>query len=74
MKHTLHTTVIFGMILTVFGESVSENMLIFGVGNVGVVYWLGDIDRIQNNYVVHFLTICYQPFFLAASLKYQLFK
>jgi len=38
-----------------------------------IVFFLGDNTKIQNNYFVHMLTICFQPFCLALILKYNIF-
>ena len=49
-------------------------MLLFASANIAIVYFLGDNTKIQNNYFVHMLTICFQPFCLAAILKYDIFS
>lgn len=74
VKHALHTGVIFAMLFSIFGETVTVKTMAFAAGNILTVYFLGDSVRIQNNYVVHMLTISFQPFCLAAILKYRIFS
>lgn len=49
-------------------------MILFAIANICIVFFFGDNTSIQNNYMVHLLTICFQPFWLAAALKYNIFS
>jgi len=73
-KHLSHLVIIFLMLFSVFGEELNFKIIIFAVFNIGVVFFLGENRVIQNNYIVHFLTISFTPFCLAAELKYQIFS
>ena len=69
----MHTTIIFLMLFSIFGESINLKMLLFASANIMIVFFLGDNTKIQNNYFVHMLTICFQPFCLALILNYNIF-
>lgn len=73
-KHTIHLTVVFLMLFSVFGEQVTLNMVAFAGINILIFFFLGENRRIQNNYLVHFLVVCFQPFSLAAIIKYRIFS
>ena len=49
-------------------------MLAFAGFNIAVVVFLGEDKRIQNNYLVHFLIISFEPCALALVLKYRIFS
>jgi hypothetical protein len=49
-------------------------MIIFAGINMGTVFFLGENEQVQSNYLVHFLTISFTPFSLAAELKYSIFS
>ena len=62
------------MLFSVFGETtVTLKMLIFASTNILIVFFFSDSTAIQNNYVVHLLTICYQPIITTIMLKYKIF-
>jgi hypothetical protein len=41
-------------------------MVAFALFNIGIVYFLGENKAIQNNHIVHFLTISFTSFSIAA--------
>jgi hypothetical protein len=49
-------------------------MVAFALVNIGTVFFYGEDRSIQNNYLVHFLTISFTPFSIAAQLKYSFFN
>ena len=73
-KHSLHVSIIFLMLFSVFEETMTAKMVLFAVSNILVVYFLGNKASLQNNYIVHLVTICYQPFIMTATLKYNIFS
>lgn len=73
-KHLLHLVIIFLMLFSVFGEELNLKMMIFAGINMGTVFFLGENRLVQNNYLVHILTISFTPFSLAAELKYSIFS
>ena len=64
----------FIMLFSIFGKSINFKMVFFASLNTFIVYFYGNNTKIQNNYIVHMLTICFQPFCLAAILKYHIFS
>ena len=74
VKHACHLVVLFLMLFSVFGERVNFKMLAFAGFNIAVVFFLGEDKRIQNNYLVHFLIISFEPCTLALVLKYNIFS
>jgi hypothetical protein len=73
-KHALHVSIIFLMLFGIFSHSINSKMILFASVNILIVYFLGDNKKIQSNYVVHVLTVCFQPFCLALALKYGIFS
>ena len=65
VKHVLHLVIIFIMMFTIFGEKISLTMITYALFNILTVYFLGYNERVQNNYIVHFLTIAFTPFTIA---------
>ena len=73
-KHAIHLIVIFIMLFSILDERINLKLILFAGVNILIVFFLGENKKIQNNYVVHFLTICFQPFCLAAIMKYNIFN
>jgi ABC-type Fe3+-siderophore transport system permease subunit len=73
-RHACNLTIIFLMLFSIFGHELNKEMIIFAIINIATVYFLGENKKIQNNYLVHFLTISFTSFSTAAQLKYSLFK
>lgn len=74
LRHVCNLTIIFVMLFSIFNNRISFETVIFAVINIAVVYFLGEKKAIQNNYIVHFLTISFTPFCIAAQLKYSFFR
>lgn len=74
VKHSLHLTIIFLMLFCVFAHEINLMMIVYAIFNISIVNFLGSNTNIQNNYVVHFLTIAFTPFSVAAQIKYQIFS
>lgn len=73
-KHCLHVSIIFLMLFSIFSSTVTYKMFLFAGLNIGIVFFWSQSRSIQNNYLVHLLTVCFQPLTLAAALKYDIFK
>lgn len=74
VRHSLNLIIIFLMLFSVFSNKISLYMLLFAGINILTVFLFGQHQPIQNNYIVHFLTISFTPFSIAAQLKYSFFS
>jgi hypothetical protein len=70
IKHAIHLVIIFLMLFLIFGEGLNWRTVAFSMINILTVFFLGENKTIQSNYIVHFLTISFTPFTVAAQLKY----
>lgn len=70
----MNLIIIFLMLFSVFSNKLSLYMIIFAMINIIIIFLLGEKQSIQNNYLVHFLTISFTPFSIAAQLKYSFFS
>jgi hypothetical protein len=73
-RHACNLAVIFLMLFSIFADEVNRGMVIFAGINIGTVFFFGENTKVQNNYLVHFMTISFTSFSVAAQLKYSLFK
>ena len=60
------------MLFLIFGEGLTWRTIMFAMINILTVFFLGENKIIQSNYIVHFLTISFTPFTIAAQLKYRI--
>lgn len=74
-RHCLSLTIIFIMLLSIYGRGINSNILIFMLVSISTaVLLLGESSPIRSNYLVHFMTISFTPVSIAAHLKYHIFQ
>jgi hypothetical protein len=65
IRDCLHIITMFIMLFCVFGQELNFKIFGFCLVNLIVVYFAGENKKIQNNYIVHILTISFTPFLIA---------
>lgn len=71
---TLHVGILLVMLLEIFARGINFDSIILFLGVLLAVYFLGEVKLIQNNYIVHLLTIAFTPLLIALHVKYGIFK
>lgn len=72
--NVLHIVTLQILLLAVFGQSLNLFTCIGFIAILFIVYFLGDVKAIQNNMIVHMLTMSYTPIMIALEVKYSIFS
>ena len=73
-RHTLHVFMLQLLLLAIFGQSLSLLACLGFLIVEGVVYFLGGVQKIQNNMLVHVLCMSFTPIMIALEVKFCIFS
>lgn len=61
------------LLFSVFGKSFNVKSLLIFILIELFIFVLGGVKMIQNNYIVHILTLGFTPFIIALQVKHSIF-
>ena len=73
IRQCLHAGILLTIMITIFGKSINLKSLMLMIVLETTLFLFGGIKLIQNNYIVHILTLGFTPMMMALQFKYQIF-
>ena len=74
IRQCFHTGILLCLLLSVFGQSINLKSLGVFVFIEGFTFLLGGLKFIQNNYLVHILSLSFTPVIIALQVTYSIFE
>ena len=74
IRQCIHTGTLLCLLLSVFGQSINLKSLGVFVIIEAFTFLLGGFKKIQNNYLVHILSLSFTPVTIALQVKYSIFE
>lgn len=73
VRQCLHAGIMLTIMITIFGKSINVKSLLLMMVLETTLFLFGGMRLLQNNYIVHILTLGFTPMMIALQVKYQIF-